>query len=447
MSFHTSARHLRKISFPNQLINNIHQIPFQRCHTSSLIMSRMVNFKQEKLGTRNFSKMFFQPNRQLHNLLVKSNANNALIQAQEEYSINGVNNISPYPLYQSLDEAFSDCRSMDPFEVAKEHLVDLQTCLMSAIGSDNPTLKLVASQLMRVPGKRVRPVIVILMAQALRAGLRINPIISSTEKMNLTPRECTLGHIAELIHTGSLLHDDVLDNAETRRGEQATHVIHGNKMAILSGDFLLARASILLARLRNNEVTEIMSLIIEHLVKGEVMQMTPSSKLDPEQLMQSYLTKTFYKTASLMANSCLAVAAMGDYGSADENKQKIAFEYGKNAGLAFQIIDDILDFEGTQESLGKPSLNDLKSGIVTAPVLLALDQAPEIGDLMSRRFKCDGDVSLAYKLVQQTDGIERAKHMANQYGKCAVGAASQLAPSDARDALISLIELILKRQK
>merc|ERR1719150_1287953 len=175
------------------------------------------------------------------------------------------------------------------------------------------------------------------------------------------------------------------------------------------------------------------------------MQMTPSSELNSENLMQSYLTKTYYKTASLMANSCLAVAVMGDHGSVDGNKQRIAFEYGKNAGLAFQIIDDILDFEGIQEELGKPSLNDLKSGIVTAPALFALEEVPELGDFITRRFKNDGDVSRAYELIKQTDGIQRAKEMANLYAKHAINAVLQLAPSDARNALISLVEKILKR--
>ena len=116
--------------------------------------------------------------------------------------------------------------------------------------------------------------------------------------------------------------------------------VFGNKLAILGGDFLLARASVSLARLRNVEVVELLSTVIEHLVKGEIMQMRPTAGSSH---LESYLRKNFYKTASLMGNSCLAAAVLGGHG---EELRHASYLYGTYVGQAFQLIDDALDFEG-----------------------------------------------------------------------------------------------------
>lgn len=176
-------------------------------------------------------------------------------------------------------------------------------------------------------------------------------------------RQQRIAEITEMIHVASLLHDDVIDNAETRRGLKALNSAMGNKIAILAGDFLLARASVSLASLRNTEVIELLSQVIEHLVSGEILQVsfTPqipqqiifllswTSQLyllhlqlltqmtsQPEELLSidHYIKKTFYKTASLMANSCKAVAILG--GQPREDCQ-LAWEYGRHLGLAFQV--------------------------------------------------------------------------------------------------------------
>lgn len=203
-----------------------------------------------------------------------------------------------------------------------------------------------------------------------------------------------LAEITEMIHTASLLHDDVIDVADTRRGVSSVNSVFGNKLAILAGDFLLARASVCLARLRNVPVVELLSTVIEHLVKGEVMQMraaiaaavsaTPEAggamaalragafsatggdasgddafgsagsaaegKADGSSVaalaspvvraaFAAYLRKSYYKTSSLMANSCRAIALLGRYPPA---VAEVAFRYGMHAGMAFQLVDDML---------------------------------------------------------------------------------------------------------
>ncbi|CAM9866180.1 unnamed protein product [Sphacelaria rigidula] len=158
-----------------------------------------------------------------------------------------------------------------------------------------------------------------------------------------------------MIHAASLFHDDVIDEADTRRGVSSVNKVFGNKLAILAGDFLLARSSMSLARLRSLESVELMSAAIEHLVKGEVLQMRPTEQGGGA--FEYYVRKNYYKTGSLMANSCKAAAVLGDH---HVEVQNVAFEYGKRVGLAFQLVDDILDFEGNAFTLGKPALNDLR---------------------------------------------------------------------------------------
>lgn len=172
-----------------------------------------------------------------------------------------------------------------------------------------------------------------------------------------------------------------------------------------------------LARLRHAPAVELLSTVIEHLVKGEVLQMQAAfagkSVDDPsahEEAFELYLRKSFYKTASLIANACKASALLA---GSPAHVVDAAYAYGKHVGLAFQLIDDCLDFEGTSESLGKPAMADAKQGISTAPLLFACRKYPHrVMPLMERKFANDGDLALAVSLVEQSDGLDRAKQLA-----------------------------------
>ena len=235
--------------------------------------------------------------------------------------------------------------------------------------------------------------------------------------------------------------------------------VFGNKLAILGGDFLLARASVSLARLRNVEVVELLSTVIEHLVKGEIMQMRPTNGSSH---LESYLRKNFYKTASLMGNSCLAAAVLGGHG---EELRHASYLYGTYVGQAFQLIDDALDFEGelakhiylfvvnnqslsflgSITSLGKAPLADLKSGIATAPTLFAAEQFPQLLPIILRKFESPGDVEEALDLVQRSDGLARCRRLAQVHAERAIEAARVLPPSRARDCLVALACKVLTR--
>jgi geranylgeranyl pyrophosphate synthase len=215
-------------------------------------------------------------------------------------------------------------------------------------------------------------------------------------------------------------------------------------MAILAGDYLLARASISLARLRQVDVVECMSTIIEHLVRGEVMQMKGTST--SESRLTYYLRKNYYKTGSLMANSCRSAALLGSY---SPELVDCSYRYGKHIGMAFQLVDDVLDFEGSAEAMGKASLSDVNAGIATAPVLYALQSQNDttLQTMMDRKFRQDGDVERTVELVLASDGMERTKELAQVHAELAVDAVLKLQASEHRDALVRLAYKVVDRTR
>lgn len=393
----------------------------------------------------------------------------------DDYYRNGV----PGPKFdfaqigQSIQEIFRQHAHVDPYKTAANDIQSLSDSVKEMLGSDHPVLRSLGKYFFDVQGKRVRPVIVCLVSRAMSlvtpgepgagaapAALEspaspsalyssfaapLSPASGPVVKTDtLSPEQKKLSEITEMIHTASLLHDDVIDEAKTRRGIPSMNASFGNKLAILGGDFMLARASVALARLRNSTVTELLSTVIEHLVKGEIMQIKKSNVNFRLNNLEYYITKSFYKTASLIANSCKAVALLGGH---DERTQDIAFEYGKNLGLAFQIVDDILDFTGEAAVTGKDKYADLQQGIATLPVYYAADEFPQLRDMIDRKFSKPGDVDAAIELIEQSDAIERSRELALTCAQNAVAAIIQLPPSVPRSACIRLVETVVTRKK
>uniref|UniRef100_A0A2K6PK46 All trans-polyprenyl-diphosphate synthase PDSS1 n=1 Tax=Rhinopithecus roxellana TaxID=61622 RepID=A0A2K6PK46_RHIRO len=237
-------------------------------------------------------------------------------------------------------------------------------------------------------GKAFRPIIVALMARACN--------IHHNNSRHVQASQRTIALIAEMIHTASLVHDDVIDDASSRRGKHTVNKIWGEKKAVLAGDLILSAASIALARIGNTTVISILTQVIEDLVRGEFLQL--GSKENENERFAHYLEKTFKKTASLIANSCKAVSVLG---CPDPVVHEIAYQYGKNVGIAFQLIDDVLDFTSCSDQMGKPTSADLKLGLATGPVLFACQQFPEMNAMIMRRFSLPGDVDRARQYVLQ----------------------------------------------
>ncbi|XP_057463651.1 solanesyl diphosphate synthase 3, chloroplastic/mitochondrial-like isoform X2 [Actinidia eriantha] len=324
--------------------------------------------------------------------------------------------------------------------------------LRSMVVAEVPKLASAAEYLfkMGVEGKRFRPTVLLLLATALNVripGPASDGVIDSLP-MELRKRQQRIAEITEMIHVASLLHDDVLDDADTRRGIGSLNFVMGNKIAVLAGDFLLSRACGALASLKNTEVVSLLATAVEHLVTGETMQMTTAS--EQRCSMEYYMQKTYYKTASLISNSCKAVAVLA--GQTTEVSM-LAYEYGKNLGLAYQLIDDVLDFTGTSTSLGKGSLSDIRHGIITAPLLYAMEEFPQLHSVCDRGLKNSADVDLALGYLGKSRGIQRSRELAAKHANLASAAIDSLPENDDEDvqrsrrALVDLTQIVITRSK
>lgn len=348
--------------------------------------------------------------------------------------------------------------SSDPFSLVRSEIESVSERLRRCILTEIPTLEQAAEYFFRAghEGKRLRSTVILLMATSLASVptspsfLTVDDSPADVHPPEQRRRQQRIAEITELIHVASLLHDDVIDNADKRRGLKALNSLFGNKVAILAGDFLLARASVSLASLRNSEVIALMSQVLEHLVAGEILQMTAGP--DDAGSMDHYMRKTYFKTASLVANSCKSVAVLA--GCSPEHATA-AWDYGRHLGLAFQLIDDVLDYTGTTAELGKPAGNDLRSGLATAPVLFAAEEHPELLPLIKRRFRQEGDVETALNLVTNSAGIRRSKELAEEHSREAVLALERLphvvvgceSAVESRNALVEITHKIINRRK
>ncbi|HHP7229366.1 MAG TPA: solanesyl diphosphate synthase [Xenococcaceae cyanobacterium] len=300
--------------------------------------------------------------------------------------------------------------------------------LKKLIGARHPILGAAAEHLFDAGGKRIRPAIVLLVSRATMIG------------QDITPRHRRLAEITEMIHTASLVHDDVVDEADLRRNVPTVNSLFDNRIAVLAGDFLFAQSSWYLANLDNLEVVKLLSEVIRDFAEGEILQ--GLNRFDTDLSIETYLEKSYYKTASLIANSAKAAAILSDTTSEIAHN---LYEYGRYLGLAFQIVDDVFDFTGSAEVLGKPVGADLASGILTTPVLYALEEKPYLKVLIEREFNEAGDIEQALDLIAHTNGMQKAKELANHYSQQALKCLDCLEASDSARALKDLTDYVLSR--
>ena len=336
----------------------------------------------------------------------------------------------------------------DPFKLVDKELQPFSDSIKELVSTDQPILSMAAKHFFeKRQGKRFRPTIVQLIGKSCAAAepehIMDHHHLPNVKELHesggvgawqwsgasqvvdivgglLTPenhvgsdawrRQAQLGQVVEMIHVASLIHDDVLDESDTRRGGEAILKLYSNKVAVLAGDYLLARASLLLARLENTAVVQLMATALESLVAGEIMQL----KSAPESLleMETYLRKSYYKTASLIAYACRSTAMLGGHAYAS-TVATACEEFGFHLGLAYQIQDDILDFTAAASVLGKPALADMDLGLSTAPILYAAKENAKLPPMIMRRFKNKGDKQAALEaLYESKTAMNQAKNLA-----------------------------------
>jgi len=301
--------------------------------------------------------------------------------------------------------------------------------LRKVVESDDPFLTEVARHLIDAGGKRVRP------ALAITASLVLD------EDPDVARWAVIRGGVAvELVHQGSLYHDDVMDDAETRRTVQSVNARWGNLEAILAGDYLLARASEIAADL-GTEVAGLLAATIAALCEGQVREVRHAFDVDRSE--EAYLASISGKTASLLATAARIGAIVADH---SRDVVDAVTDFGHNYGMAFQVVDDLLDVTATDEELGKPSGNDLVEGTYTLPVIRALagPAGDDLRSLLGGPIDSAGR-DRARELVRADGAISSTRETAVGYLEDARVAIDGLPTNPAVDAMLTTCDLLVER--
>jgi len=277
-------------------------------------------------------------------------------------------------------------------------------------------------------GKRVRPLLVLLFANAL--GFR-------------GPERFELAATVEFIHTATLLHDDVVDESDLRRGKKTTNALFGNAASILVGDFVYSRAFQMMVSVNRMRVLQVLSDATNVIAEGEVLQLM--NMHDPDVQVSDYLTVIRFKTAKLFEASARLGAVLAD---APPNVEEACANYGRSLGTAFQLIDDLLDYEGSTAELGKNVGDDLREGKPTLPLLLAMERGDDAERLLIREAILEGEVARlpeVIDIVRRTGAINATREAAREQIEQARLSLTSLPASIYRDALVDLCVRSLDR--
>lgn len=309
-------------------------------------------------------------------------------------------------------------------------LEQLDQLILRELHSDISLIQAVTKHIVSAGGKRLRPLVVILCARA--AGYR-----GDVEHLELAT-------IIEFVHTATLLHDDVIDGSMMRRGNDTANAVYGNQASVLVGDFLYSRSFQILTRRSNVPIMQVLANTTNAIAEGEVIQLMNCN--DPDTTEHAYYQVIERKTAKLFESAC-EIGVMLD--TAQPQLQQAAATYGLNIGLAFQIIDDILDYRSTSEKMGKNLGDDLAEGKPTLPLIYTLNHCSE-----SIRDKIKTSIEQGTK--EHLEDIVAAMHECNAFEYCltktkqhlqhAATALEAFAPSPYRSSLEQLLEFVIARE-
>lgn len=251
----------------------------------------------------------------------------------------------------------------------------------------------------------------------------------------------------EMVHLATLIHDDIVDNALTRRGHPTVNALWGNDIAILLGDYYFAKTAGLIADVNDNRIDRLFSDTVATVCEGTILEMMSAGQLDLT--VERYYEKISRKTACLIAACCTGGALVSQ--ASNEQVRQLS-EYGTNLGIAYQIIDDVLDYTEDQATIGKPVGNDLRQGMVTLPLIYALQEQPQNGQyqlvhhLLNETNKREEDFRAVVNWVVKGDGVERALSDAATYVSKARKALSLFPASSNRAVLDELIDFVVTRK-
>ena len=335
---------------------------------------------------------------------------------------------------QSVDHAAPDHAQHTPLDMLSDMLrADMKAVnalILHYMQSDIPLIPRLAQYLIAAGGKRIRPLLT----------------LASTALFNgPVDRAHGLAAAVEFIHTATLLHDDVVDNSDERRGQKPANLVFGNQASVLVGDFLFSRAFQMMVESGSLEILRILSNAAAVIAQGEVLQLSAAN--DIETGIPVYLNVVEAKTAALFAASCEVGAVLSAQGEEIVTAMRT---YGAALGTAFQIVDDALDYAADRKVLGKDIGNDFREGKMTAPVIFALEYADEAEKAFWTRTlrdktHRDGDFDRAMDSIARHNALDRTMALAGQYAQDARTALAPVPEGRFKEVLCDLTEFTMTR--
>ncbi len=313
--------------------------------------------------------------------------------------------------------------------LAADDMSRVDDLIRTSLASDVALVSQVAEYIVLSGGKRLRPMIVLLAARAL--GYEGDEHVRAAA-------------IIEFIHTATLLHDDVVDSSEMRRGKQSANAVFGNQASVLVGDFLYSRAFQMMVDLDSMEIMRVMADATNTIAAGEVLQLM--NVRDPDATEASYDEVIYRKTAKLFEAGARVSAVLAGTGSASESAM---LEFGRSLGTAFQLVDDALDYDASAEELGKNLGDDLAEGKPTLPLIVAMREADERGRDLIRQAILEGGLDRLDEIksvIESTGALDYTLARAQEAADRAIGTLSEIPDSDYKQALIALADFSVRRR-
>ncbi|WP_443970956.1 polyprenyl synthetase family protein [Sphingobium sp. CR28] len=328
-------------------------------------------------------------------------------------------------------DAKASVPSLEPMmQLVAQDMNAVNAVILARMQSRIPLIPELAGHLIAGGGKRMRPMLTLACARLLDyAGTRHHRLAAAVE----------------FIHTATLLHDDVVDGSGMRRGKQTANLIWGNNASVLVGDFLFSRSFELMVEDGSLKVLKILSSASAIIAEGEVNQLTTQRRVETDE--DQYLDIIGAKTAALFAAACRIAAVVAER---DEATELALDSYGRNLGIAFQLVDDAIDYVSDGETMGKDTGDDFRDGKVTLPVILAhargsVEDRRFWKDAMSGLRKSDADLAHARELLRETRAIDDTLARARHYGQRAIDAIGMFGNGAARSALTEAVEFAIAR--
>ena len=315
-------------------------------------------------------------------------------------------------------------------KLIEKEFIETDKLIKNQINSDIDRIPALSKHIIDLGGKRLRPILTLSCAKMLKVKNK---------------NHIKLAAAVELLHTATLLHDDVVDESNYRRGKKTSHILWDNKSSILVGDFLLGKAFQLMVETKSLECLQILSNAASIIAEGEVFQLVETNNVKIKK--NKYIKIIESKTAALFSSACVVG---GIVSGANRTQKKNLFDFGKNLGTAFQLIDDAMDYEGLSSKMGKNNGDDFFEGKITLPVILAIkDSDKEEKDFWEKVFNKEvrnkSDLKKAKKIIKEKNTINKTLKLANVYGNNAKKIILKFESNLMRDGLIDLVNFSLIR--